>query len=148
MRLAARPNEIEVFFDGGCPLCLREINMLRRWDKNEKILFTDIEASDFNATDLGKTQEELMAQIHGRTPDGQMIVGVEVFRRLYAAVGFGWLVWLSRWPVIRQALDLGYWVFARNRLWLTGRQFLTGSQCVDGKCVLRTKEAPSSPAGH
>ena len=33
-----------------------------------------------------------MAQIHGRLPDGTWLQGVEVFRRLYAAIGFGSLV--------------------------------------------------------
>ena len=34
--------EIEVFFDGGCPLCLREVTMLRGWDKRDKIRFNDV----------------------------------------------------------------------------------------------------------
>ena len=62
-----------------------------------------------------------MAQIHGRLPDGSWIRGVEVFRRLYAAVGFGPLVSLTRLPVISQLLDWGYSIFARNRFRLTGR---------------------------
>ena len=31
------------------------------------------------------------------------------------------LVWLTRLPIVRQLLDLGYAAFARNRLRLTGR---------------------------
>jgi predicted DCC family thiol-disulfide oxidoreductase YuxK len=117
----ADPFEFEVFFDGGCPLCLREINMLRRWDRRRKIRFTDIDAADFSSKDVGKSYDELMAQMHGRLPDGTWIRGVEVFRRLYTAVGFGPIVFLSRLPVISQTLDLGYVLFAKNRLKLTGR---------------------------
>ncbi len=113
--------DIEVFFDGGCPLCLREINLLRRWDRRGKIRFTDISSPDFQAAEVGKTDDVLMAQMHGRLPDGTWLQGVEVFRRLYAAVGFGPLVFLSRFPLISQLLDWGYAVFARNRLRLTGR---------------------------
>jgi predicted DCC family thiol-disulfide oxidoreductase YuxK len=62
-----------------------------------------------------------MAKIYGRLPDGTWITGVEVFRRLYSAVGFEPLVMLTRLPVIAQIMDLGYHVFAKNRLRLTGR---------------------------
>ena len=115
------PFDIEVFFDGGCPLCIREINMLRRRDRRQQIRFTDIDAPQFRPSDVGLTRDELMAQMRGRLPDGTWFQGVEVFRRMYAIVGFGRLVWLTRWPLISQLLDLGYWVFARNRLRLTGR---------------------------
>jgi predicted DCC family thiol-disulfide oxidoreductase YuxK len=112
---------IEVFFDGGCPLCQREISLLKRWDRQRRIRFTDIDAASFQPASVGRTREALMAQMHGHLPDGTWLTGVEVFRRLYAAVGFGPLVWLSRLPLISQLLDLGYSVFARYRLQLTGR---------------------------
>jgi predicted DCC family thiol-disulfide oxidoreductase YuxK len=113
--------DVEVFYDGGCPLCLREVNLLRRWDRQKKIRFTDIDAPAFDAESVGKTYQELMAKMHGRLPDGTWVHGVEVFRRLYGAVGFSWLVALSRLPLISQILGLGYSLFARNRLRLTGR---------------------------
>ena len=127
--------DFEVFYDGGCPLCVREIGMLRRWDRRQKIRFTDIDAADFRGQDFGKSYDELMAQMHGRLPDGTWIRGVEVFRRLYSAVGFGPLVFLSRFPGISQTLDLGYTLFARNRLRLTGR-------CTTDSCS--TKPASKS----
>lgn len=113
--------EIEVFFDGACPLCVREIQMLKRLDRAGRIRFTDIAAPGFDAAPLGTTYAELMRRIRGRLPDGTWIEGVEVFRRLYAAVGFGPLVALTRLPGVRHALDFGYERFAENRLRLTGR---------------------------
>ncbi len=95
--------------------------MLRRWDRQQKIRFTDIESGELDFAALGKTYDEFMAEIQGRLPDGTWITGVEVFRRLYAAVGFGPLVAISRLPVISQLLGVGYWLFAKNRLRLTGR---------------------------
>jgi predicted DCC family thiol-disulfide oxidoreductase YuxK len=44
------PFEIEVFYDGACPLCLREINLLRRRDRKHAIRFTDIAAVGFDAS--------------------------------------------------------------------------------------------------
>lgn len=118
---AINPVEFEVFFDGGCPLCHREINFLKRRDGYGKIKFTDIDAADFVPESCGKTYDELMAKIYGRLPDGTWITGVEVFRRLYSAAGFGPAVLLTRLPVISQIMDLGYRIFAKNRLRLTGR---------------------------
>ena len=112
---------IEMFYDGDCPLCLRETRMLARLDSNGRILFTNIASPGFDVSSLGKTQDELMAEMHGRLPDGTWVTGVEVFRRLYSAVGFGPAVWFTRLPMITQLLEMGYRVFAKNRLRLTGR---------------------------
>lgn len=122
--------EVEVFYDGDCPLCVREIRLLRRMDRGRgRIRFTDIAAAGFQAEDVGIPYAELMRSIRGRLPDGTIIEGVEVFRRLYAAVGLGAPVALTRIPGVSHALDASYRVFARNRLRLTGR-------CDDGSCAL------------
>ncbi|MGE0786352.1 MAG: thiol-disulfide oxidoreductase DCC family protein [Sandaracinaceae bacterium] len=122
-------SRFEVFFDGECPLCRREIDVLRRLDRRGRIRFTDIAADGFDAEAIGRTEGELMAQIHGRTADGRWVVGVDVFRQLYAAVGFGPLVALTRLPIVRGILDLAYGAFAKNRLRLTGR-------CTDHSCAV------------
>jgi predicted DCC family thiol-disulfide oxidoreductase YuxK len=129
-------HHIEVFFDGDCPLCRREIGMLRRRDRQERIRFTDIAAPGFDARALGTDQATLMGRIHGRLPDGSWIDGVEVFRRLYAAVGLGWLVSLTRLPVLSRLTEVAYELFARHRLRLTGR-------CPDGgSCDLEQQSRP------
>ena len=112
---------IEMFYDGDCPLCMRETRMLGRMDRDKRIRFTNIATADFDATTVNKTQPELMAEMHGRLPDGSWVTGVEVFRRLYSAVGFGPVVWITRLPIIRQLLNVGYYFFAKYRLRLTGR---------------------------
>lgn len=112
---------IEMFYDGDCPVCRRETRLLKKLDRHSRIRFTDIAAPDFRTESPGRTLGELMAEIHGRLPDGTWITGVEVFRRLYSCVGFGPLVLLTRLPLIRNLLDLGYRIFAANRLRLTGR---------------------------
>jgi predicted DCC family thiol-disulfide oxidoreductase YuxK len=110
-----------VYYDGDCPLCLREIEMLRRRDRDRNIRFTNIAAQGFDAAAVGLDARTLMQRIHGRLPNGQVIEGVEVFRRLYDAVGFRRLVAASRAPGVAQLLDAAYALFAKNRLRLTGR---------------------------
>ena len=120
---------VEVFFDGECPLCVREIGMLRRMDRRGDIRFTDITAPEFDATSFGRTQAEFMASIQGRTADGRWMEGVEVFRHLYTSVGFGWLVKLTRFRPLASFLDVAYAWFAKRRLKWTGR-----AACVSGAC--------------
>lgn len=137
----AAPESIELFFDGKCPLCAREVALLEKLDTRGRIRFTDIAAEDFDPSRYGKDLDTLMAEIHARLPDGGWIRGVEVFRRLYAAVGYKRLVAISRWPVISQALDLGYRLFAKNRLRLTGRCDGTRTACH----VRYTEAVPTGP---
>jgi len=119
--------DVKVFYDGACPLCMREIRFLMRRDRQQRIQFVDIAAPSFEPSSVGLSFEALMDRIHGQLPDGTVIEGVEVFRRLYAAVGFRFLVGVSRLPGLAQLLNAGYAVFAKNRLRLTGR-------CQDGTC--------------
>ncbi|MBS0262026.1 MAG: DUF393 domain-containing protein [Planctomycetes bacterium] len=132
--------DIEVFFDGDCPLCRREISLLRRWDRRQRIRATDISDPEFDPVREGKSFEELMARIHGRLPDGTWIEGVEVFRRLYTAVGWGPLVAVTRWPVISRLCDWGYTWFARKRLALTGR-------CTAETCGLNSRSMSGGSRG-
>jgi predicted DCC family thiol-disulfide oxidoreductase YuxK len=124
---------VEVFYDGDCPLCMREIRLLQRLDRKHRIEFTNIAAPGFVPEQLGTTMADLMERIRGRLPDGTWIEGVEVFRRLYAAVGFGPLVAITRLPGLSHVLDAAYRVFAKNRLKWTGR-------CNDGTCELPTRD--------
>jgi predicted DCC family thiol-disulfide oxidoreductase YuxK len=123
--------DIEAFYDGGCRLCVREVQLLRRLDERQRIRFVDIAGEGFDRGSVGVTWEALMDRIHARLPDGTIIEGVEVFRRLYAAVGFGPLVAVTRLPGVAQLLDLAYRWFAKNRLRLTGR-------CLDEACQLHS----------
>lgn len=125
----ANEKEFEVFYDGDCPLCVREIGMIRRLDRRGRLGFIDIATPGFDPESVGIDYQSLMDRIHGRLPDGTLVEGVEVFRRLYGAIGLGWLVAVTRIPGVSHALDAGYHLFAKNRLRLTGR-------CADGVCAV------------
>jgi predicted DCC family thiol-disulfide oxidoreductase YuxK len=133
---------VEVFYDGDCPLCMREIRMLMRKDKASRIVFTDIADPSFDEQRHGKSYAELMKRIQGRVADGSWIEGVEVFRQLYAAIGWRRIVALTRIPGISHVLTVGYRLFAANRLRLTGRR------CAkDGCAIPRARhDAPHASA--
>lgn len=112
---------LEVFFDAACPLCAREVSWIKTKDKDGSILFTDISSPMFDARTTGHGYVALMSRIHARMPNGRVIAGVEVFRQIYARLGFGRCVKLSRLTGISQLLEFAYEAFAARRLALTGR---------------------------
>lgn len=129
-----------MLYDGQCPLCVREVGMLRALNRRGCLTLEDISEPDFDPARYGRTMAALMGQIHGVLPDGQLVTGVEVFRRAYAAVGLGWLLAPTAWPVLRPLFDRAYHWFAANRLRLTGR-----SGCETGTCKI--PESTSRAAG-
>lgn len=127
---AAAP-EFSLLIDGGCPLCAREAGLLRRLDRGRGLLaLVDITAPDFDPADIGTTFQTLMSEMHGLTPDGQLVAGVEAFRRAYGAVGWGWVLAPTAWPGLRFVSDRLYAWFARNRRRMTGR-----CDRADGTCT-------------
>jgi len=129
---ASRPPgwEIELLYDGDCPLCRREVAFLSRRDRSGRLALVDIAAPEFDPGRYGLDRETVMGSIHGVLPDGRSVEGMEVFRRVYAAVGLGWLLAPSRWPGLRWIFDRAYRVFARHRLRWTGRDPAGACDCA------------------
>lgn len=133
--------QITVLFDGACPLCQREAELWRWLDGGRgRIVLEDIAAPKFDPAQYGLTHEQAMAEIHGILPCGTLIRGMEVFRRAYGAVGWGWLLAPTAWPLLRPLFDRGYRWFARNRMRLTGRAGDCGDRC--------SSPVPRAPVGH
>jgi predicted DCC family thiol-disulfide oxidoreductase YuxK len=109
-------DRFEVFFDGECPLCKREINLIRRKDNRHQLLLTDISSEGFG-TPESLTRDQLMRSIHGKMPTGEYVVGVEVFRQIYQRLGYQRTVSLSQVPGVGFFLNAGYYAFAKLRYW-------------------------------
>jgi predicted DCC family thiol-disulfide oxidoreductase YuxK len=71
----------KLLYDGECPLCLREVRWLQRWNRHGHLAFEDISLPDFDSTYYHTTREELLGVIHGVFPDGRIVRKVEVFRQ-------------------------------------------------------------------
>ena len=111
--------------------------MIRRKDRHGKLLLTDISSPDFNANSTGKTLDALMREIHGRYPDGTLVVGVEVFREIYQRIGFGVLVKPTRLPLVRNVLNLFYSLFAKIRFASAMRRIKKAERCGEA-CEMKT----------
>ncbi|MGF1513530.1 MAG: thiol-disulfide oxidoreductase DCC family protein [Elainellaceae cyanobacterium] len=142
---AALAWQIKLLYDGECPLCLREVNFLKKRDAGRgKVAFVDIAAADYSPEENGGVDfETAMGRIHAVLPDGSVIKNVEVFRRVYAVLGMGWIYAATRWPIIRPIVDKIYEIWADRRLALTGRPDLEAimtqreeTDCESGRCRL------------
>jgi predicted DCC family thiol-disulfide oxidoreductase YuxK len=121
---------LTVFFDGACPICDREIALMRRLNRRRRLAFCDFSRPDYDTASINISPAELGRVIHARWADGNVITGVEVFRAMWDAVGLGVLARLSRLSLVEPLVLNAYAWFARNRLWLTGRSHAcTGDVC-------------------
>jgi predicted DCC family thiol-disulfide oxidoreductase YuxK len=107
---------LTLFYDAACPVCSLEMDHLRERDAAERLVFVDIGAPGFDAAAHGATLQAMNAEIHAKRPDGSMLKGVEVLRLAYEAVGLGWVLRASTWPVLQPAFEIAYRTFARHRI--------------------------------
>jgi len=73
---------LEVWFDGDCPLCRREIAVMRRLDRRGAIVFTDV-ANGQGSCPIDRA--ELLARFHARE-DGAMLSGAAAFAAMWRAI--------------------------------------------------------------
>ena len=106
---------VTLFYDGSCPLCMREINHLSRMNRNNRLKLIDIKGKDFtqNYPELDST--ELDRLLHAKLGDGRLVSGVDATLAAWEAAGAGWFIAPLRWPGVACIADAGYHIFARNR---------------------------------
>lgn len=123
---------VKIFYDSLCPVCSKEINMLKRLDKKQRIEFVDITSTAFNPAQYGKTIDDFVGTIHGQREDGSIVTGMSVFRMVYKEVGLGWLFAWTSWPILRPCTDYFYNLFAKIR-----PRFSSFDQtCDSGRCKI------------
>lgn len=73
---------VTVWFDGQCPLCRREIAIMRRLDRRASILFLD--ARDGN-TDCPIDRADLLSRFHAEE-NGRLLSGAAAFAAMWRAI--------------------------------------------------------------
>ena len=124
LSLSTSPSwQIELLYDGQCPLCLREVNFLKKQDAGRGLVaFVDIADDRYTPEAHGGIDfETAMGRIHAMLPDGTVIRNVEVFRQVYEILGIGWIYAATKLPIIGAIVDIVYGIWADWRLRLTGR---------------------------
>ena len=73
---------LTVWYDGGCPLCTREIAAMRRLDRRGRIAFVDVGSPE---TACPIDRRLLLERFHARE-DGQMLSGAAAFAAMWRAI--------------------------------------------------------------
>jgi predicted DCC family thiol-disulfide oxidoreductase YuxK len=125
---------LQVFFDGSCSVCAREMEAYRRKENGGRLLFVDISASGFDPTPYGFTLDAFMYEMHCIDRQGRIYRGVEAFRAIWMAfpssTRYRLFAVLADLPVVNSLARLIYRLFARNRKFLPKYR----GACRNGKC--------------
>ena len=111
---------LTIFYDGACSVCSREMEHYRKV-ADQRVLFVDIAAVDFNAEVYGRSSDDFQRELHVCDADGCFYTGVEAFRKLWQALPSPFYPLLSLTvglPGVNLAARTGYAIFARYRHWL------------------------------
>ncbi|MBO6768333.1 MAG: DUF393 domain-containing protein [Erythrobacter sp.] len=76
-------NRVTVWFDGACPLCRREIAIVRRLDRRDNIAFVDIAEGENAICPVDRA--ELLARFHARE-NGKLLSGAAAFAAMWRAI--------------------------------------------------------------
>lgn len=120
MRISTQDSvSLTIFYDSECPLCRFEIDHLKANDKDNRLLLEDINAIDFMQRYPYIDKVKANKRLHGQLQNGELIFGLDVSCMAWNLVGKHQWLSILRLPVIRWFADLAYYVFARNRNWIS-----------------------------
>jgi predicted DCC family thiol-disulfide oxidoreductase YuxK len=74
---------LTVWYDGACPLCIREIALMRRLDKREAIHFIDV-APEGTVCPIDRTL--LLARFHAQEAGQPVVSGAAAFAAMWRAI--------------------------------------------------------------
>ena len=112
---------MKLLYDGACPICRRQIQWLKRRDRDDSLAVEDVSDPAFAPGRYGLSQEEVLGALHGVLPDGRVHGRrLDAIRQAYQAVGLGWLIAPIGWPLVGWVCKHLYGAFARNRVRLGG----------------------------
>lgn len=109
----AAPAALTVWFDGGCPLCRREIALFRRLDRRGAIRFEDISTQ---SVDCPIDRARLLARFHAQERGQPIVSGAAAFAAMWRAIPLlRPLGELARLPVLLWAFEKAYLGFLKIR---------------------------------
>lgn len=103
---------ISVWFDSRCPLCVREIAVMRRLDWLNRVAFVDIYTLESCPLDA----EMLLNRFHAKEPGRPIVSGAEAFAALWRHLPLLRLFGeLARAPIVLRWLEAAYAEFLTHR---------------------------------
>ena len=106
---------LTVWHDGACPLCQKEIALMRRLDRRGAIRFVDA-ADPGAAAECPIDPAQLLARFHAEE-DGRLLSGAAAFAAMWRAIPLlRPLGLMARSPLVLGLLERAYIRFLRVRL--------------------------------
>lgn len=97
---------LTVWHDGACPLCRREIALMRRLDKRGSIRFVDAATTGSSSCPIERSA--LLARFHA-SEDGKLLSGAAAFAAMWRAVPLLRPLGLAaRSPLVLRLLESAY----------------------------------------
>jgi predicted DCC family thiol-disulfide oxidoreductase YuxK len=122
------PGRVTMYFDGGCPLCRREVAHYRRLDRDGRVRWLDINTHSAELVAEGITLDEALARLHVRDRNGELRTGAAGFVVLWAELPYlRGLAQVVRALRLLPVLELAYRPFAR---WRLRHRRCTGDGCA------------------
>lgn len=104
---------VTVYYDSVCPLCLREIALMRRLDKRGRIEFVDVFDE---SSQCPLDRDALLARFHARDEGGKLVSGAEAFAAMWRQIpGLRPLGLLARYRPASWLLERLYRLFLKLR---------------------------------
>ena len=108
--------ELTVYYDGGCPLCQREIAFFKKREEPGKVNWIDICSSTDQALGEDLKRCDAMSRFTVRNTDGTLVSGAAAFSEMWRVTpGFKWLGQIAQWRPIQLALETLYLGFLKIR---------------------------------
>ena len=105
-----------VFYDGGCPMCSREIGHYRRLDRAEAIRWLDITSETQLLDDYDLSVHQAMQRFHVLDRDGNWQTGAHGFIEVWSALPYyRHLAFIARKLHLGGPMDVIYRQWARWR---------------------------------
>jgi demethoxyubiquinone hydroxylase (CLK1/Coq7/Cat5 family) len=118
MKPAPQEDTLTVLYDGGCPLCQREISHVQRLAQRQSgsgLCFADISRSD-DTTVSDIERQALLARFHVQRADGSRLSGAAAFVAMWGRLpGWRWLARLAQLPGMLVVFEWSYNAFLRIR---------------------------------
>jgi len=109
---------LTVWYDGGCPLCRREIALLSRLDRARRIEFVDLTAQPLHCP---LEPALLLARLHAREGE-RLHSGAAAFAAMWRQLPLLRPLGLAaQWPPLLAAMEWLYLRFLKVRPWLQRR---------------------------
>ena len=103
---------VKVWFDSACPLCAREIKIMRKLDWFNKVDFVDV----LSTPDCPTQREHLLERFHAQRLGGPLLSGAAAFALLWRSLPLlRPLGEIARIPLVLRALEVIYLKFLRIR---------------------------------